>query len=189
MKRSKSITLVAMGLIAGLVLGSLSIASAAPATDPATDEPLGVGARIGWAVRDAGARMSDIVAELTGLDVADVQDRRADGESVADIAESEGVSSETVVDEALAARQAILDEKVADGTIDQATADLMLDRMTDRVTERVDSTEIGGNGYGCDGGGCGGGQGAGSGGGRGMGGQGFGGQGGAGLQDGSCLTE
>ncbi len=113
MKRGKSITLVAMGLVAGLVLGSLSIASAAPATDPATNEPLGVGARIGWAVRDAGARMSDIVAELTGLDADAVHDRRVDGESVADIAESEGVSADTVVDEALAARETILAEKVA----------------------------------------------------------------------------
>ena len=98
MKRGKSITLVAVGLIAGLVLGSLSIASAAPATDPATDEPLGMGARIGWAVRDAGARLSDIVADLTGLDVEDVQDRRADGETIADIAESEGYSADAVLE-------------------------------------------------------------------------------------------
>lgn len=186
MKNRKSISLVAIGLVAGLVLGSLSIASAAPVTDPATNEPLGMGARIGWSIRDAGARMSDIVADLTGLDADDIHDRRTDGETIADIVESEGVSVDTVVDEALVARQAILDEKVVDGTIDQATADLMLDRMTDRVAERVDSSEIGGYGNGCGGGSCDG-QGAGVAGGRGSGGQGGGGQG-AGLRDGSCVV-
>jgi len=179
-QHGKAITMVAVGLVAGLVLGSLGIASAAPTTDPATGAQVGYGARMGIAMRDAGARMLDIVAELTGLAVEDVQDRREAGESIADIAESEGVDPATVTDEALAARTAILDQKVADGTIDQETADAMLERMTDRIAERIDSTELGG----CGTGGCGMGQG-GRGAGQGQGGRGMGGQG---LRDGSCLT-
>lgn len=175
-KHGKAITMVAVGLVAGLILGSIGIASAAPVTDPATGEQVGYGARMGIAIHEAGARLADIVADLTGLSVEDVEARRADGETVADIAESEGVDPAAVTDGALAARKAILDEKVADGTIDQETADLMLERMTDRISERIDSTETGGygRGQGC---GMGGGQG-----GRGMGGQ------GAGLQDGSCVV-
>ncbi len=173
-KHGKAITMVAVGLVAGLVLGSMGIASAAPTTDPATGETLGYGARMGVAIHEAGARMADIVADLTGLSVEDVEARRADGETVADIAESEGVDPSAVTDEALAARKTILDEKVADGTIDQETADLMLERMTDRISERIDSTETGGYGQG---GGMGGG----------MGGRGAGGQGG-GLRDGSCAV-
>lgn len=143
MKRSKAFTLAAAALVAGLVLGSIGIASAAPAEDPATGEPLGYGLRIGMALRDAGGRMVDILADLTGLSVDDIEDRRADGESVADIAKSEGVDPATVVDSALDVREKLLDEKVADGTIDEATKTEILDRMTDRLNDRVDSTETG----------------------------------------------
>jgi hypothetical protein len=163
--KGKVITLIAAGLVAGLVLGSFGLASAVPANDPATGECLGTGARMGLAMRDAGARMADVLADLTGLSVDDIRDRRADGESVADIAESENVSSEAVVDAALAARKEILDAKVADGSITPEQADAMLAQMTERLTERVESTEQGGWGRG---------------GGRGMGAGACGGQGGAG---------
>ncbi len=163
MKRSKAFTMAAAALVAGLILGSMSIASAAPTTDATTGEPLGYGLRMGIAIKDAGARMVDIVADLTGLSVQDVQDRREAGETVAQIAKSEGVETATVVDKALAAREAILDQKVADGTITAETKAAMLDRMTDRVNERVTSTEACGVGGGM------GGQGRGMGGGRGQG--------------------
>lgn len=168
MNKRTAPVLVIAGLVAGLVLGSLTVAGAAPTVDEATGEPLGVGARMGLAIRDAGARMIDIVSDLTGLETDEIYERRVAGESVADIAESEGVDAATVVDEALAAREAILDQKVADGTIDEATKAAMLDRMGDRLTERIESTEPGPFGRGGrGGGGCGG-----AGGGRGPGGPG-----------------
>ncbi len=171
MKRSKAFALAAAALAAGLILGSLSIASAAPTTDPATGEPLGYGLRMGIAIRDAGGRMVDILADLTGLSVDDIHDRRVEGESVSDIAKSEGVDPDTVVDKALQTRESILDAKVADGTITEQTKTEILERMSDRLNDRVDSAELGGRGGGM-GGGMGGGRGAGR---------------GAGLRDGSCL--
>lgn len=168
MKKSKVVALVAAALVAGLVLGSIGLASAAPAADTSATAGVAQGYRLrmGSAMRDAGARMVDILAKLTGLSEDDIYARRTAGESVADIAKSEGVETATVVDQALDARAAILDAKVADGTIDAETRDEVLARMTDRINERVNSTELGGGmGRGC---GVGGGQGA-MGGGRGAG--------------------
>lgn len=164
MKKSKALSLAAGALAAGLILGSMGIASAAPTTDAATGERLGYGLRMGIAIRDAGARMVDILADLTGLSVDAVEDRRQAGESVSDIAKDEGVDPALVVDKALDARAKILDEKVADGTITAEQKAEVLERMTDRLNERVDSTEVGP--------GAGRGMGRGMGGGRGAGGMG-----------------
>jgi hypothetical protein len=117
--------------------------------------------------------MVDLIAELTGLDADEVHDRRVGGESIADIATSEGVDVTDVVEAALARRTEVLEAKVADGSITEAQKDAMLAQMTERITERVESTELGGRGKG--GGACGAG-------GRGM----AGGQGGRGNGAGAC---
>lgn len=178
-KSTKTIALVALGLTAGLVLGSVGVSYAA--TDTTSTSPvMGAGVRMGQAIRDAGARLIDIVADLTGLSIEEVQAQRAEGNSVADIAEANGVSSDEVVDTALESRKALLDEKVADGTITQEQADLAYDRMTERLAERVVTDEAGRPSWAGAGGGMGGGQG-------GRGGQ-SGGMGGQGLRDGSCIA-
>ncbi len=142
MNKSKVLALVSAGLVAGLVLGSVGVSYAA--TDTTSTSPLlGTGARMGAAIRGAGARLIDIVADLTGLSVDEVQAQRAEGNSVADIAEANGVSAEAVVSEALAARKAILDAKVADGVITQEQADAAYEQMTERVTDRVSTDEVG----------------------------------------------
>lgn len=178
MKNTKKIAgLLAGALVGALVLGSASLALAA---GPADATSPGLGIRLGEVVRDAGARLVDIVADLTGLSVDEVEALRQDGSSIADIAESEGVSTDAVVDGALAVRQTLLDEKVADGTIDQATADAALDRMADRIDTRITSTETGPFGAGSGGAGYGTG---------GQGGHGAGMGTGDALRDGSCATD
>lgn len=140
MNRKKIIALASAGLVAAMVLGTAGMAYAA--TD--TTAPLcSAGAGMGAAIRGAGARLADIVADLTGLSVEDVQAQRAEGDSIAEIAEANGVSADDVVSEALAARKALLDAKVADGTITQAQADAAYAQMTERVTERVSTTQTG----------------------------------------------
>jgi len=125
-------------------------------------------------VRDAGGRLLDVVAKLTGLTEEDVAAKRAAGQSIAQIAKDEGVSSDKVVDEALKVREQLLAEKVKDGTITQAQADQALATMKTRLTERVDSTAACGSGGGCGMGGGGRGMGGGRGAGRGAGGCGTG---------------
>ncbi len=166
--KNKAPVWVVVGLVAGLTLGSIGVASAAPVADPATGEPMGFGLRMGTAIRDAGARMVDILADLTGLDLEEVTDRRAAGESVADIAESEGVDVADVVGEATSVREQMLDERVADGTITAEDKDAILEQMNTRMNERVQSTDAGT----CGEGGRGGGRGGMGGGGRGAGGMG-----------------
>jgi hypothetical protein len=140
--KSKALMLVAVGLVAGLVLGSVGVSYAATETET-TNPVVCAGIRMGQAVRDAGGRLVDVVADLTGLSVDEVQAQRAEGESIADIAEANGVAAEDVVADALAARKAILDAKVADGTITQEQADVAFDQMSERLTERVSTDEVG----------------------------------------------
>ncbi|PKQ16478.1 MAG: hypothetical protein CVT67_04925 [Actinobacteria bacterium HGW-Actinobacteria-7] len=174
----KGMALGAAGLALGLVIGGISTASAVTATtagtasaNPVVAGACGLGLRLGQAVRDSGGRLADVVAKLTGMDVADVQTQRQAGASFADIAKDKGVSATELVKDALDTRKDMLDAKVKDGTITQDQADTALATMETRLTDRVSSTAPGGNG-----GGMGRGRGgAGGGGGRGMGGGGCGG--------------
>ncbi|MBE0416853.1 MAG: DUF2680 domain-containing protein [Coriobacteriia bacterium] len=175
MNKKRAIALAAATLVAGLVIGNMASAFAArnaeaPRPDWAASGEAceGQGLRLGPMMRDAGGHLLDIVADLTGLSADDVAAKRADGESIADIAASANVDADEVVDAALEARKTVLDEMVAAGTITQEQADAMLERMSDRLTERVTSTDTGRNGFGM-------GSGRGPGGGeRGFGGQGSG---------------
>lgn len=163
MKKSTAIALVAAGLVAGLMLGSVGVSYAATEAED-TSAVVCTGIRMGEAIRGAGARLVDIVADLTGLSTEEVQAERAAGKSAADIAEENGVSSDEVVAAALEARKAILDAKVADGTLTADEADAAYQRMSDRVSERVTTTAtgrpswagqgMGGQGMGCQGMGC-----------------------------------
>ncbi|MBW6467608.1 MAG: YckD family protein [Coriobacteriia bacterium] len=171
MNKKRAIALAAATLVAGLVIGNMASAFAARSAEaPRSNQTQtqaaceGTGARIGPMMRDAGGRLSDVVASLTGLSADDVATKRADGESIADVGASAGVSSDEIVTAALEVRTAALDEMVAAGSITQEQADVMIDRMTDRLAERVTSTDTSANGCGNGGGrGFGGGRGQGSG--------------------------
>lgn len=150
MKHSKSIAFIAAGLVAGIVLGSVGLAAAAQAATatgtaaaPQASGVLGACVGMGQAIRGAGARLIDVLADLTGLSTADIQSKRAAGESIADIAKSEGVDPDDVVAKALEARKALLDERVADGTITQDQADAAYTQMKERLTERLTTTATG----------------------------------------------
>ena len=182
MRNRKTLVLVGLGVALALVLGTVGVAFAV--TDPAV-APCGIGT--GASVRDSGTRLVDILADLTGLSTTEIAAARAEGASIADIAEANGVSADEVLAAALAARAELLDGLVADGTITQDQADLMYEQMADRLSERITATTIGGAGWG-GGAGCALGTGT-----QGTPGQGSGyrGQGrmGLGLRDGSCLNQ
>lgn len=165
MRKQRLITVVAAALVVGVVAGNVVSGWAAAPAPPAitsTTAPAGLGLRLGAAMQAGGARLVDVVAKLTGMDVEEVTAKRAEGASFATIAAAEGVSSAKVVDSALAARKAILDEKVTAGTITAAQAATALTNMETRLTDRVTSTDAS-----CDGSGGGAGKGGGMMGGRG----------------------
>jgi len=164
MSRNRTVLLVAAALVAGLVLGSVGIASAATTT---TGTPgAGFGAQVGGMFRQAGASLADVVAKLTGQTTAQVYTQRAAGKSFADIASAKGVSADKVTADALATRKAALAAAVKAGTLTQAQADIMLARMQTRIPQRITDPAPAG----CDGTGSGAGRGMGRGAGGGCGG-------------------
>lgn len=172
-------SLMAAALVAGVVAGNAVSGFAAGTT---TSTTTGAALRMGPAIRDAGGRLADVVASLTGQSVDDIRTQRVEGTSFADIAAAKDVSVDAVVDKALDVRKDVLDAKVKDGSLTQDQADAALDRMEDRVTDRAQSTD-GSCGSGtCDGTGAGSGGKGNSGGGKGNG-------NGGGARDGSCLTQ
>lgn len=174
MRRTRIASLVIASLVAGVVAGNAASGFAATTATTAVPEPTGLGLRLGSAMRDAGARLADVVAKLTGMTVDQVQEQRQSGTSFAAIAAQKDVSSDKVVESTLDVRKEVLDARVKAGTLTREQADTALERMTDRVKERVTSKDAGcsgegaGEGRGADGTRKGGG--AGKGGGRGMGG-------------------
>lgn len=174
MSKRKAFLLVTAGLVAGLVVGSVGVSYAVTETS-STGPLVGTGVRMGQAIRDAGARLVDVLADLTGLSTDEIQAQRAEGESIADIAEANGVDSDDVVSAALDARKELLDARVADGTITQEQADLAYETMSGRLAERVTTDATGAPAWSGKGGGMGGGRGGGMG-------------GGMGLRDGSCAA-
>jgi glycosyltransferase A (GT-A) superfamily protein (DUF2064 family) len=73
--------------------------------------------------------MVNAFAEAIGLTSEEVQSRLQAGETMWQIAESQGFSDEEIADLMLAAREAALAQAVSDGVITQEQADLMLERM------------------------------------------------------------
>lgn len=170
MKRDTSIARAVVGLVAGLVLASAGFAYAAPTDAQPANPVLASGLRLGQSIRGAGGRLVDVLASMTGQSTEAIQAERADGTSIAQIAQANGVKTDAVVAKALEARKAVLDAKVKDGTIDQATADAAYAQMSERVTDRVTSEAVGAPSW--------------AGGGRGSG----GGMGGRGAGNGTCVA-
>jgi len=134
-----------LGLMVGTVTSGYA-ATGAPATTPVvTSESAtpGLGIRLGAMLRDAGARLADVVADLTGTSVDEVMEGRQAGESYADIAAESGVTTEAVIGEALEQRERVLDEQVAAGTITQEQADAALERMQERLEAQVENEAAG----------------------------------------------
>lgn len=91
----------------------------------------------------AGVRGIDTAAEALGMDVADLAAERQAGKSLAEIAASKGVSTDSLISALLAAREAALDEAVASGRITQEQADYMLEHMSENIADHIDDTEVG----------------------------------------------
>ncbi len=87
----------------------------------------------GWGVnRGEGLMHDDMIsafANAVDLTVEEVETRLASGESLKEIAIAQGITNEALPDLVTNVRKAALDAAVADGTITQAQADVMLEHM------------------------------------------------------------
>jgi hypothetical protein len=149
---------IAIGLllVAGLLFVGVggSALSASPANDTAAfsigagteaQTPNGTCAVSGMS-QMGGICSADVcatVCELLGITQDELQLQRLDGLSMVEIAADYGVTEEELVEAIMAVKTANLQELVADGTITQEEADLMLQNMLERTYEMVNATQVG----------------------------------------------
>ena len=83
----------------------------------------------------------EALAEFLGITVEELREARAGEQSLAQIAEENGVSRDDLIAFLVGQVEEKLAGKVEDGKIDQERADEMLAQLEERVEERVDSIE------------------------------------------------
>jgi len=86
---------------------------------------------------------SEAAAALLGMTTEQIQAERLAGKSLAQIAASEGISEETLIQTILDAKKADLAKLVADGKLTQAQMDLMVERMQTQIKTMVERTNVG----------------------------------------------
>ncbi len=83
---------------------------------------------------------ADQIAELIGVDVETLREALESGQSLAEVAESNGVNAETLVQSITEAFEARLDAFVENGRIDTETADDIRAKVAERAQALVDKT-------------------------------------------------
>ncbi len=92
---------------------------------------------------------SEVVTDLLGLTADEIREGFQDGQSLADMAEAEGVGTDALVDALVTEAQANVAEKLAAGDITQERADAILEDLEARIEARVTADRpLGGHGHG-----------------------------------------
>jgi hypothetical protein len=79
----------------------------------------------------------DVVSTTIGITEAELREALADGETIAEVAEANGVSAQTVIDALVEAINARVDEAVAAGNLDEDEAAEIKANAVDRATAIV----------------------------------------------------
>lgn len=141
-KRGLNLIVVALSLL--LLVGLVTSASAANGTGNSPNGPERTGIVAGQKQNQIALR---VVADLTGMDAADVRSLRQEGKSLAAIAKSQGISEQTLINEITASRTATLDQLKADKKITDEQYQNCLTNMQARVKSNIERTTTGpGNG-------------------------------------------
>lgn len=155
MKGKKAVGFVVIGLVAGLVLGSIGIATAAStntttsagATSTASPQGFdgrGPGGGHGGVIGKPGfggeGDIAEALAKLSGLTVDEINTKRAAGTSYAAIAKAEGVSTDKLVDATVEIESDELDAAVKAGTITSDEKATVLKDIESRVKTAIEST-------------------------------------------------
>lgn len=86
--------------------------------------------------------VAEAVTEVLGLDADEIRSRLADGQSLADIAEAQGVAAEDLVAAIVAAHQERLDAAVEAGRLSEEEAAERAEDMAERATEMIERTPM-----------------------------------------------
>lgn len=158
MKRTASTLLLAAGLtgaafaggtVVSLAAGAQSAddpsAETAPETSPEVTPAPDAAPPEGQAPEDCEGRRGhrgpklEAAAEAIGVTVEDLHAALEDGQTIAQVAEANGVDVQTVIDALVADANAHLDEAVAEGRLSAEEADEKRAELTERITERVNN--------------------------------------------------
>jgi hypothetical protein len=85
----------------------------------------------------------DAAAEALGITEDELRAALEDGQSIAEVAEANGVDVQAVIDALVDEVETHLDEEVAEGDLTQAEADEKLANTTERITELVNREGLG----------------------------------------------
>ncbi len=139
--------LIALGLLLVTGLLIVSFGGTTLSASPANDKTPGDTCTItGGMLQMGGSCSADVcttVCELLGITQDELQSLRQDGLSLAEIAAGYGVTEDELVEAIMAVKTACIQDLVADGTITQEEADIMLANMLERTCEMVNATDIG----------------------------------------------
>jgi hypothetical protein len=103
--------------------------------EPPDGPGFGFGHRGGFAFR-AGI---DTAAEAIGITEDELRTGLEDGQSIAEVAEANGVDAQTVIDALVAEATARIDEQVAEGDLDQETADELKADLAEHLADFVNN--------------------------------------------------
>lgn len=141
MRKGVKILGIALGAAVLLVV-SLSATVLADSPDDETCTPIGEGH--GWrGEMGMGNESMDVVSDLLELTTDEIHALRADGYSLAEIAADYHVSVDELVAAIMAEKTELINARVAEGTITQERADLMIKNMEQRTLEAVNRTTTG----------------------------------------------
>jgi hypothetical protein len=137
----------AVALVAALTITALAGAGLALAqgpTQPAPDSVPGSGCCGGWGMRGGGwgwhgMGLIDALAELTGLEPADLYAELQEGKTLLEVAQAHSISAEQLVEAALASRAEVLQQRVEAGYLTQEQADWMLDHIEEEMLEHLEA--------------------------------------------------
>ncbi len=135
----------AVAMSIAMLLGSAGIAAAQ--TEPAQTEPVQDDSA-DEEQRDRSdrrqrrserrARIGSLIADTIGITLVELRSEVRQGNSVADVAEDNGVASSTVVDALISALEERLDSAVENGRLTEEEAADRFERRSERIAERVE---------------------------------------------------
>jgi len=147
---SKKVVFV-VALVAALAVIALAGAGLAFAQEPTPPDPNYPGCGCGgWGMRDGwgggrgwgwhGMGLMAALAELTGLEPADLYAELQEGKTLLEVAQAHGVNSaEQLVEAVLASRAEALQQRVKAGYLTQEQANWMLEHMEEEMLEHLEA--------------------------------------------------
>jgi uncharacterized protein (DUF433 family) len=143
---------IGFGLLLAAVVATVGVGAAfAQGATPPAEAPV-EGERPAWHQNGPGGPRGghlETVAEALGMTVDELHEALADGQTVAELAEAQGVALEDIAAALVAVHAERIQQAVDDGRLTQEEADEKLAEMEDRILEGLESGEFGGRGGPC----------------------------------------